>query len=122
MHSYPSLSYPDVYILSGGYSAFWKKGDQLRCEPRAYIEMSDAAHTRTCEKEMGRFRRNTKFTRTQSFTYGVLSSSSSVSASADLDSSPSANLGSKRSGAPCKKDLRTPVGSSSLKQRRMASY
>lgn len=125
MNSYPELSYPDIYILNGGYSAFWHKGDRDKCNPRSYLEMNDAAHTRTCEKEMGKFRRNTKFTRTQSFTYGALSGSSS-SSSAQQDSSPSATLAAKRSGfTPCrnkdKKEEGTP-GSLLKNTRRMASY
>jgi M-phase inducer tyrosine phosphatase len=127
MNTYPALSYPDIYILNGGYSAFWHKGDRTHCNPQAYVEMNDAAHARTCEKEMGKFRRNTKFTRTQSFTYGL---SSSSSGSSEMDSSPSANLAAKRSGfTPCRNNKNdidendgTPLGPSTLKQRRMASY
>ncbi|KAI5815918.1 hypothetical protein BZA77DRAFT_247634 [Pyronema omphalodes] len=70
MHRYPLLHYPDIYILEGGYSNFFSQHRQ-RCEPQNYVEMDDAAHKRTCEKEMHRFRRNTKFTRTQSFTFGA---------------------------------------------------
>ncbi|KAI5784789.1 hypothetical protein FPQ18DRAFT_265494 [Pyronema domesticum] len=70
MHRYPLLHYPDIYILEGGYSNFFSQHRQ-RCEPQNYVEMDDAAHKRTCEREMHRFRRNTKFTRTQSFTFGA---------------------------------------------------
>lgn len=119
MKSYPALSYPDVYVLNGGYCAYWQKGDRSKCDPMAYIEMNDKAHVRTCEKEMGKFRRNTKFTRTQSYTYGALSTGSSSMAS--LDDSPSANLAGKR-GSMLGGDQGTPTGPGGLKSRRMASY
>lgn len=52
---YPKLTYPEIYILEGGYSTFF--GDHReRCYPQAYIEMNDAEHVNTCEREMGRLR------------------------------------------------------------------
>ncbi|PTD02454.1 M-phase inducer phosphatase [Fusarium culmorum] len=40
---YPELTYPDVYVLEGGYSSFFHYCPD-RCVPREYIHMSDAAH------------------------------------------------------------------------------
>ncbi|KAA8899647.1 Rhodanese-like domain-containing protein [Sphaerosporella brunnea] len=87
MHRYPALNYPDIFILEGGYSSFFNQ-HKGRCEPQHYVEMDDEKHKRTCEREMSRFRRHTKFSRTQSFTYG---------ASPGIDVSPSAGIASKRS-------------------------
>lgn len=52
---YPRLTYPEVYILAGGYSEFFLS-HQARCYPQNYVEMDDAKHQRTCEKELGRLR------------------------------------------------------------------
>lgn len=56
---YPRLTYPDVYILEGGYSGFFAE-HASRCEPQAYVEMDAAEHAFTCEREMGRLRQNRK--------------------------------------------------------------
>jgi M-phase inducer tyrosine phosphatase len=86
MHRYPELTYPEIYILEGGYSSFFNQ-HKMRCEPQDYVEMDDEKHKRTCEREMSKFRRLHKFGRTNTFTYG---------AAHDLDSSPSAGIASKR--------------------------
>ncbi|KAK4216969.1 M-phase inducer phosphatase [Rhypophila decipiens] len=52
---YPRLTYPEVYILEGGYSGFFQE-HRDRCYPQAYVEMNDASHANTCEREMGRLR------------------------------------------------------------------
>ncbi|ESO86602.1 hypothetical protein LOTGIDRAFT_235386 [Lottia gigantea] len=38
--NYPSLYYPEVYILDGGYKAFYEQTQNL-CEPCDYIQMLD---------------------------------------------------------------------------------
>lgn len=54
---YPRLTYPEIYILEGGYSTFF--GDHReRCYPQAYVEMNAAEHVNTCEREMSRLRQN----------------------------------------------------------------
>jgi hypothetical protein len=35
---YPTLSYPELYILDGGYKAFFEKYSRL-CTPRCYLPM-----------------------------------------------------------------------------------
>ncbi|KAL2016906.1 hypothetical protein VTK56DRAFT_2867 [Thermocarpiscus australiensis] len=55
--NYPRLTYPDVYILEGGYCAFFTEHRE-RCFPQGYVEMNDALHVNTCEREMGRLRQN----------------------------------------------------------------
>lgn len=67
---YPKLSYPEVYILEGGYSAFFGNHSE-RCYPQAYVEMNAAEHVNTCEREMGRLRQNRRgLGRAQTYAFG----------------------------------------------------
>ncbi|KAG6016559.1 hypothetical protein E4U43_003522 [Claviceps pusilla] len=67
--SYPYLTYPEVYILDGGYSAFFAHHPG-RCFPPDYVEMSDEKHQRTCEREMGRLKARKGLGRSQTFAFG----------------------------------------------------
>lgn len=60
MNRYPELYYPDIVILQGGYSHFFKQYYD-RCTPQNYVGMNDSSHKRTCEREMNKFRRTMKF-------------------------------------------------------------
>lgn len=69
VHRYPMLHYPEIYILDGGYSRFYREyrhhvGDS------GYVEMNDPQHKPLASKQMHSFRKNTKFQRTQSYTFG----------------------------------------------------
>lgn len=67
---YPRLTYPEVYILDGGYSGFFSEHRE-RCYPQAYVEMDAAEHANTCEKEMDRLRHPRKtFSRAQTYAFG----------------------------------------------------
>ncbi|KAJ6788022.1 hypothetical protein PWT90_01134 [Aphanocladium album] len=67
---YPRLTYPEVYILDGGYSGFFATF-RGRCYPPEYVEMSDEKHQRTCEREMGRLKaRKGGLSRAQTFAFG----------------------------------------------------
>lgn len=69
---YPKLHYPEVYILEGGYSGFYKEFRD-KCFPQNYVEMDDKNHAHTCEREMGRINRKgarTKLGRAQTFAFG----------------------------------------------------
>jgi M-phase inducer tyrosine phosphatase len=66
---YPRLTYPEVYILDGGYSAFFAD-HRSRCFPPEYVEMSDEKHQRTCEREMGRLKSRKGLGRAQTFAFG----------------------------------------------------
>ncbi|KAL3419270.1 rhodanese-like domain-containing protein [Phlyctema vagabunda] len=67
---YPKLTYPEVYILDGGYSSFFSDHRE-RCSPQDYVEMDAKEHAYTCEREMGRLRQNrTKLSRAQTFAFG----------------------------------------------------
>lgn len=66
---YPRLSYPEVYILEGGYSGFYTEHRE-RCDPQNYVEMDDKNHAYTCEREMGKLQKRAKFGRAQTFAFG----------------------------------------------------
>ncbi|KAG6007164.1 hypothetical protein E4U21_006267 [Claviceps maximensis] len=66
---YPCLTYPEVYILEGGYSAFFAN-HPTRCFPPDYVEMSDEKHQRTCEREMGRLKARKGMGRSQTYAFG----------------------------------------------------
>ncbi|KAI9804375.1 MAG: cell division cycle- protein [Phylliscum demangeonii] len=68
-HRYPALTYPEVYILHGGYSAFFRQ-HQSRCFPPSYVEMHSKDHVNTCEREMGKLRNRKKLSRAQTFAFG----------------------------------------------------
>lgn len=67
---YPRLTYPEVYILEGGYSGFFTEF-RSRCYPQSYVEMGDSKHQRTCERELGRLKGGRKgLGRAQTFAFG----------------------------------------------------
>ncbi|POR36549.1 M-phase inducer phosphatase [Tolypocladium paradoxum] len=66
---YPKLTYPEVYILDGGYSGFFAE-HRGRCYPPEYVEMTDEKHQRTCEREMGRLKSRKGLGRAQTFAFG----------------------------------------------------
>ncbi|XP_060077409.1 M-phase inducer phosphatase-like [Ylistrum balloti] len=41
--SYPSLNYPEVYLLDGGYKAFYEH-DKVYCRPSSYVPMLHKSH------------------------------------------------------------------------------
>lgn len=114
MHRYPALSYPEIYVLDGGYKEFFNEYRE-RCEPQQYIKMEHDDHKQACERGMATFRRTTKFGRAQSYTFG---------AQRGIDASPSSGF-TKRSLGGCSRDgvASNPYkGRPRFEQRRMASY
>lgn len=85
INRYPFLNYPDVAILSGGYSQFFSQYGK-RCFPQKYVEMNDMLHRQTCERELGRFKRDMRFSRSQSMRSNLFGSSTQ-----GLDGSPIVN-------------------------------
>ncbi len=51
---YPKIHYPDIYVLEGGYCAYFKEFGQ-RCEPPEYIRMDDGAHAGACKEGLHQF-------------------------------------------------------------------
>ncbi|KAI0135032.1 Rhodanese-like protein [Daldinia grandis] len=67
---YPRLTYPEVYILEGGYSEFFIENRE-RCYPQAYVEMGAEEHARTCERELGKLQQKRKgLGRAKTFAFG----------------------------------------------------
>ncbi|MCJ1249246.1 cell division cycle 25 [Trapelia coarctata] len=69
-HQYPKLTYPEAYILDGGYSAFFKE-HRVRCFPQNYVEMNDKEYENACERGLGRIKQQrSKLGRAQTFAFG----------------------------------------------------
>lgn len=66
---YPKLYYPDIVILEGGYSSFYKQNTS-RCHPRNYVGMNDIKHVQACEQGLDRFRCDMRARKNASFTLG----------------------------------------------------
>ncbi|EKM83046.1 hypothetical protein AGABI1DRAFT_34393 [Agaricus bisporus var. burnettii JB137-S8] len=67
-HVYPKIHYPEIYILEGGYCAYFKVFGH-RCEPPAYVRMDDPIHAISRREDLDQFRK-VKFGRHKSYAYG----------------------------------------------------
>lgn len=67
--TYPHLTYPDMYILDGGYSAFFSEHRSL-CFPQNYVEMNADGHEFACERGLGKVKQRSKLNRAQTFAFG----------------------------------------------------
>lgn len=109
---YPKLTFPEVYILDGGYSGFFAE-HQSRCFPQNYVEMDAKEHAYTCEREMGRLRQNRqKLSRAQTFAFG----------SHQIDESPTAPNRSNRNDMMMLGSMSPQNNLERVNARRMASY
>lgn len=112
-HQYPFLSFPEVYILDGGYSSFYHS-HSTRCFPQNYLRMDAKEHEQSCERGLNRLKQRTKLNRAQTFAFGQHS--------CQMEDSPTA-VGRSRSGSGV-----FTLGDDSLNlgrlgaTRRMASY
>jgi len=68
-YRYPQLTYPEVYILEGGYSAFYES-NRTRCDPQNYLRMDAKEHENDCERGMNKLRQRSKLNRAQTFAFG----------------------------------------------------
>lgn len=66
---YPQLTYPDLYILEGGYSAFFAEHRGL-CYPQDYVEMCSKDHEYACERGLGKVKQRSKLSRAQTYAFG----------------------------------------------------
>jgi M-phase inducer tyrosine phosphatase len=68
---YPRLTFPEVYILDGGYSSFFKI-HRLRCYPQSYVEMESRGNERECEIGLNKIRigQRGKLARAQTYAFG----------------------------------------------------
>lgn len=67
--NYPRLTYPELYILDGGYSKFFAN-HTAKCYPQNYVEMSDQRHEQACERGMAKVKGRQKLFRAQTFAFG----------------------------------------------------
>ncbi|KAJ5988002.1 hypothetical protein N7481_003212 [Penicillium waksmanii] len=67
--TYPNLTYPDMYILDGGYSSFFAEHRSF-CYPQNYVEMNDKEHQFACERGLGKVKQRSKLNRAQTFAFG----------------------------------------------------
>lgn len=110
---YPLLSYPEIYILDGGYSSFFAS-HRSRCFPQNYLPMDAKEHENACERGMGKLRERKKLSRAQTFAFGQQLS--------QLEESPTAQGRSKSSSSASLVFSDRAVTSSRALARRMASY
>lgn len=66
---YPKLTFPEMYILDGGYSSFFAD-HRSHCYPQNYVEMSSKEHEHACERGLGKVKQRSKFIRAQTFAFG----------------------------------------------------
>ena len=60
---YPRLSFPDTYVLQGGYKEFWEKTEENRpnfTEPPNYIRMWDPKYVKYLRKENNHMKKHWK--------------------------------------------------------------
>ena len=112
--NYPRLSYPEMYILDGGYSKFFDQ-HRSKCYPQNYVEMNDQRHEQACERGMAKVKqRPQKLFRAQTFAYGQ---------HGEMEDSPTAqgrSMGGRSQSSFHIHDIADGLGSSFA--RRMASY
>ncbi|PVU94783.1 hypothetical protein BB561_002249 [Smittium simulii] len=79
-HRYPKLSFPDIYVLQGGYNKFFQNHKQL-CNPCNYITMDDINFTQELQVHFSNFERQhkrSKCTETSSFNNLIQSPTSNL--------------------------------------------
>lgn len=111
---YPHLSYPEVYILDGGYSEFFNQ-HRDRCYPQAYVEMGAEEHAFTCEREMGKLQNKRKaFSRAKTYAFGEREKM--------VDASPTAPMRASSYMSPSLMCGNSPILGTGRSPRRLASY
>lgn len=77
---YPSLTYPEAYVLDGGYSSFYKDHSD-RCFPRNYVEMESKDHEDACEMGMGKVKHQQRAKLVRAHTFAIGQHSPSIDSS-----------------------------------------
>lgn len=116
VQNYPNLTFPDIYILDGGYSKFFSHNRNM-CEPPHYVEMSAKEHEKACEQGMGKLKQRQKLSRAKTFAFGQNTYD-------DMEDSPTAagRGGVARSFSTFDTGAAFAAGFASSFSRRMASY
>ena len=84
---YPHLTYPELYLLEGGYADFFRQHPH-RCFPQAYVEMDSKDHEEACERGMAKVKRRAKLSRAQTYAFGQSNSSQLKPVSKPTDNAP----------------------------------
>ncbi|KAI9183254.1 m-phase inducer phosphatase [Blastocladiella emersonii ATCC 22665] len=90
LERYPTVFYPEIYVLEGGYKQFFEEFPN-RCDPMAYLPMDATEFTDQCRQEtaMRKLSRTTSQNSTDSFRPSALSRSrSSVAVPTAIPASP----------------------------------
>ncbi|EMC95648.1 hypothetical protein BAUCODRAFT_71110 [Baudoinia panamericana UAMH 10762] len=113
---YPKLTYPEMYVLDGGYSKFFAN-HRAKCFPQNYVEMNDQRHEQDCERGMAKVKGRQKLFRAQTFAFGQ-------NAHDGMDASPTASGRSMGARSHSSFAVRADIseGVSQSFSRRMASY
>ncbi|KAG8684065.1 cell division cycle- protein, partial [Ceratobasidium sp. 395] len=56
-HSYPKVHYPEVYVMAGGFSQYFKEKPSQVDPPYSYVRMDDPVHLRARHNDLNNFRR-----------------------------------------------------------------
>jgi len=88
---YPRLTYPELYILDGGYSSFFKDY-RPRCFPPNYVEMHAKEHAIACERGLGKVKQRSKLVRAQTYAFGQHSPAEHSSPTAQCRAGPDLNV------------------------------
>ncbi|KAG9125151.1 cell division cycle- protein [Ceratobasidium sp. 392] len=114
-HSYPKVHYPEVYVMAGGFSQYFKEKPSQVMPPYSYVRMDDPVHLRARHSDLNNFRR---WERTKSYTYGEKQAAAAAIAQGQRSASGGSSHSSKnhpnRSSAPVSG---TSSSSSSLSRR-----
>ncbi|CAA9957398.1 Rhodanese protein [Pyrenophora teres f. maculata] len=112
-HQYPILSFPEVYILDGGYSSFYH-AHATRCYPQNYLRMDAKEHEQSCERGLNKlkFKSRAKLNRATTFTFGQ---------PCQMEDSPTA-MGRSRSGNNIFSLGNDSLDVGRVSSRRLASY
>ncbi|KAJ9624527.1 m-phase inducer phosphatase [Taxawa tesnikishii (nom. ined.)] len=70
---YPTLTYPEMYVLEGGYSKFFQL-HTTRCYPQDYVRMKDQDHKQCRKRSLDKLRKRRKHTHAKAFACGELNS------------------------------------------------
>lgn len=109
--NYPRLTYPEVYVLHGGYSSFYESY-KSRCFPQNYLRMESEEHERACEAGLHKLKQRVKLGRAQTFAFGE---------GCDMEDSPTAPSRSRSTGNALE-SMHDPNMEPRVRTHRMASY
>ncbi|KAJ3367279.1 cell division cycle- protein [Allomyces arbusculus] len=66
---YPDVYYPEIYVLEGGYKAFYL-AQAARCVPQAYVPMDATEYVDQCRREMAERKRSLERSKSSAESFG----------------------------------------------------